>query len=165
MIQSFSYFFEFAGVNESFINITEPSGNYNLIVTSNQNEATLLVWYSGYPNPTLAWYDNHGTEIPWTKTTDTNFSRKFEAKQDKRSTTLKIKNLQMSDSGYYILYANNGRMQKEQKFQLLVKGRNKNALFMAQISNYTHSSGGREQSSNFVLFNLFLVIGLMSLYV
>lgn len=136
-------------------------------MTSHQNEATLLVWYSGYPTPTLVWYDNHGAEIPWTKTKDTNRSHKFEASQDKRSTTLKIKNLQINDSGYYILYANNGRMQKEQKFQLLVKGRNKEAeaLFMAQVSNHGQSSRSSERSSDFSLFKLFLVIGLMLLYV
>lgn len=33
---------------------------------------------------------------------------------------MKIRNPRVSDSGYYTLYADNGRIQKEQKFQLQV---------------------------------------------
>lgn len=112
-----------AGANESFINITEPSGKYNSELSANQKEAKWYVKYSGHPTPTLMWRDVQGREIPWSNDDGSNPNRKYEATQDKRSTTLKIRNPQIGDSGYYTLYASNGQIQKEQKFQLLVKGK------------------------------------------
>lgn len=37
-------------------------------------------------------------------------------------TLLQINNPQLSDAGNYTLYADNGRMKKEQTFELLVRG-------------------------------------------
>lgn len=77
-----------------------------------------VVEYRGYPAPKLVWYDIHGDEIPWS--TIEQKSCKYEAIQDKRRVTLKIRDVRVSDSGYYTLHADNGQMQKEQKFQLTV---------------------------------------------
>lgn len=76
--------------------------------------------YAGHPFPSLVWRDLRGNEIPWSSIEDKN--RKYEATKDNRSTTLKIRNPKITDSGFYTLYADNGQMQKEQKFRLLVKG-------------------------------------------
>ena len=106
---------------ESFINITEPSGKYNAEITSNKKEMKWFVKYSGHPFPKLVWRDIRGFEIPWSVEEDK--TRRIEAIKDKRTTTLKIRNPKISDSGNYTLYAANGKMEKEQKFQLLVKGK------------------------------------------
>lgn len=82
--------------------------------------ANWFVKFLGHPKPTLVWRDLHGNEIPWSTVED--HSRKFDAFIGKDSTTLKIHHPKIGDSGYYTLSADNGRMQKEQKFQLLVKG-------------------------------------------
>lgn len=108
------------GAHESFINITEPSGKYKSEVPSTRKEVKWFVKYSGHPFPTLVWHDTRGNEIPWSVEDDKN--RKFVATKDKASTTLKIKNPRISDSGFYTLFASNDKMHREQQFQLLVKG-------------------------------------------
>lgn len=107
----------------------EPAEKYILTVESANNKnihnerssvAKWFVKYAGHPKPTLVWRDLHGNEIPWSTFEDHN--RKFDAFIDKDSTTLKIHHPKIGDSGAYILYADNGRIQKEQKFELFVKG-------------------------------------------
>lgn len=111
------------GATESFINITEPSGKYKTELAANKKEVKWFVKFSGHPVPTLVWRDIHGHPIAWSTVNDRNNPEsKYEAIQDTRSTTLKIRYPKINDSGNYTLYANNGKMQKEQKFQLLVKG-------------------------------------------
>lgn len=110
----------FPGANESFINITEPSGRYKSEVSANKSDLNWYVKYTGHPVPEIVWRDIRGNEIPWSLSEDKN--RKFEATKDGKSTTLKIRKPKLGDSGFYVLHADNGRMIKEQKFQLLVKG-------------------------------------------
>lgn len=104
---------------EWFIDLKEPNNRYTLVLNSTKREAKWYVKYSGHPVPTLVWHDVHGNEISWSTTEDK--SRKFEATLEKRSTTLKIRNPKITDSGNYVLKANNGKKQKEQQFQLLVR--------------------------------------------
>lgn len=106
------------GAEESFINITETNGKYNLRVTPKIREVKWVVDVRGYPTPELIWRDRDGDEIPWS--TGNQKGCKFEAIQSKQSVILKIKDLRISDTGDYILYADNGRVQKEQKFHLEV---------------------------------------------
>lgn len=111
------------GANESFINITEPTGKYKRELSANQREVRWFVKYSGHPVPNLIWRDVQGNAISWSMPGEkSNSNSKFEATQDKRSTTLKIRNPQITDSGNYTLHADNGHIQKQQNFQLLVKG-------------------------------------------
>lgn len=99
--------------------------------------------YSGHPVPTLVWRDTHGNEIPWSVEDDK--SRKIVATKDKTSTTLRIKDPKINDSGNYTLFADNDKMQKEQQFQLLVKGNfyiiffsnNTIQFFTLEINTYT----------------------------
>lgn len=113
-------FFFCADAGESFINITEPSQKYSLEISSSKNEAKWYVKYVGYPTPTIIWRDPHNNEIPWREIESKD--QKLEAMHDATSTTLKIRNPRISDSGSYTLYAHNGKMEKEQKFNLYVKG-------------------------------------------
>lgn len=110
------------GANGSFIDII--SGGVHLPMNPNRKEATFSAKYTGIPIPTIFWRDINGNPIPWSKTE--NKTRKYEAlkfdKKLKTSTTLRIRAPKTSDSGFYTLCANNGQIQKEQKFELLVKG-------------------------------------------
>lgn len=114
------------GPHDYFIEMKEPTGKYTLTVESannNNNRGSIAKWYVkflGHPKPTLVWRDLHGNEIPWSTVED--HTRKFDAFIAKDSTTLKIHHPKIGDSGFYTLYADNGRIQKEEKFQLLVKG-------------------------------------------
>lgn len=91
-----------------------------MVLNETKREVKWHIKYAGHPMPTLVWLDPRGNEIPWSSTSDRN--RKLEATMDKRTTTLKIRNPVIGDSGPYTLRANNGKMKKEQRFQLLVKG-------------------------------------------
>lgn len=77
--------------------------------------------YTGYPIPKIVWRDIRGNEIPWSLSEDK--SRKYEATKDDKTTTFKIRNPKIGDSGFYILHGDNGQKQEEKKFQLLVKGK------------------------------------------
>lgn len=89
---------------------------------TDENEAIFSVKYSGLPEPMPTWHDIEGNQIPWS--TWENKTNKFEATLDQQNqqTALKIKNPLVMDSGWYILLADNGLIQKEHEFQLLVKG-------------------------------------------
>lgn len=89
-------------------------------MNSTKREAKWLVKYSGHPFPTIVWRDPRGNEIPWSTKEDK--SRKFEAIVDRRSTILKIRNPKITDSGIYILHAENGYISKDQEFKLFVRG-------------------------------------------
>lgn len=105
-----------SGARDSFIEIIEPAGKYSLKVTPKNREVKWIVEYRGYPTPKLMWYDNNGDEIPWSKQKGC----KYEAVLEKNRAILKIRDIRVSDTGYYTLHADNGQMQKEQKFQLTV---------------------------------------------
>lgn len=107
--------------NETFINIYETSEerNFTKILNSNLTEASFSLEYLGYPVPTLLWRDIYGNEIP--RQNDGKHRFLAYGKQN-GLTTVKIKHPRVSDSGNYTLHAKNGRMEKEQKFELYVKG-------------------------------------------
>lgn len=104
------------GAQESFIDIIESNGKYNLRVTPKIREVKWVVDVRGHPDPKLVWRDREGDEIPWT--TGNHKGCKYEAIQNKQSVTLKIKDIRTTDTGDYTLYADNGRVQKQQKFHL-----------------------------------------------
>lgn len=100
-------------------------------VTSNKKEVQWHAKYSGHPIPKIVWRDIRGNEIPWSLSEDK--SRKYEATKDDKSTTLKIRNPKIGDSGFYTLYGDNDQKHEERKFQLLVKGKVKIRLFLILI--------------------------------
>lgn len=86
-----------------------------------------MKWYLRYasypPIEQLVWRDVRGNEIPWITDTDRNPQRKLEARiEEERKIILIIRNININDSGFYKLYANNGKMEKELKMELRVKG-------------------------------------------
>lgn len=111
------------GLNESVIELNEPAGKYSLKIRPKTREVKWFVRYSGLPIPTLTWRDTHGNEIPWVNTDDEAKDLPIFAIKDEKRTILKIKYPQISDSGYYTLHADNGRIEKEQKFELKIIGR------------------------------------------
>lgn len=111
-----SPFFRISGDQESFIDIIETNGKYNLRVTPKIREVKWVVEVRGHPDPALVWRDREGDEIPWT--TGNHKGCKYEAIRNKQSVTLKIKDVRITDTGDYTLHAGNGRVEKEQKFHL-----------------------------------------------
>lgn len=82
--------------------------------------AVWRVKFKGHPQPTLMWYDNFGREI--TKLTSTEKTDKYETNTTHDYTILKIRHLELKDSGFYTLKAYNGLVTAEKKFELVVKG-------------------------------------------
>lgn len=140
------HFLFIPGAQEPFIEITEPAGKYSLKVTTKIREVKWVVEYRGYPAPKLIWYDIHGDEIPWSSVEQK--SCKYEAIQDKHRVTLKIRDVRVSDSGYYTLHADNGQMQKEQKFQLTVISMSKKRPI--QLANTTNVSSACKSCKDLV---------------
>lgn len=66
------------------------------------------------------WYDNYGREI--TKLGNSEKTDKYETNTTNDYTILKIKFLELKDSGIYTLKAYNGLLTTEKKFELVVKG-------------------------------------------
>lgn len=93
-------------------------------MSSKQSEVRWYLRYASYPPiESLLWRDVRGNEIPWITDTDRNPQRKLEARiEEDRKIKLIIRNININDSGYYKLYANNGKMEKELKMELRVKG-------------------------------------------
>lgn len=108
--------FTISGTQESFIDIIEPNGKYNMRVTPKIHEVKWVVDVRGSPAPTLIWRDREGDDIPWSNGNQKGC--KYEAIANKQSVTLKIKDIRTTDTGDYTLYADNGRVQKQQKFHL-----------------------------------------------
>lgn len=104
------------GAQQSFIDIIEPNGKYNMRVTPKIREVKWVVDVRGSPAPKFVWRDRDGDEIPWSN--GNHKGCKYEAIENKHSVTLKIKDVRTTDTGDYILYADNGRIQKKQKFHL-----------------------------------------------
>ncbi|KAJ6649116.1 Vascular endothelial growth factor receptor 3, partial [Pseudolycoriella hygida] len=109
--------------DQGSIEIFEPSGYNRIEISSSSPEAKWRVKFKGHPRPTLVWYDNHGREI--TKLSSSEKTDKYETIFDDRSdvTILKIRFLELKDSGFYTLKAYNGLVSTEKKFELVVKER------------------------------------------
>lgn len=112
----------FTGADDSFINFIAPSNEFT--IDSNQPDARIFVKYWGYPNPTVVWRDTHGNKVPGSATQNDGQPRKFETlfDADENLTILRILQPTVKDSGNYTLCANNSRIERNQTFQLLVKG-------------------------------------------
>lgn len=113
------------GPNESVIELNEPTGKYSLKIRPKTRLVKYIVRYSGLPIPKLTWRDTHGNEIPWVQTDEDAKNLPIFADKDGKWTKLNIRYPEISDSGYYTLSADNGRIQKEQKFELKIIGREK----------------------------------------
>lgn len=79
-------------------------------MNSTEVEAKWIVLYFGHPTPTLTWYDFLSNPIQLSLGEDKN--RKFDAIHDKRTTTIKIRNPKISDSGNYTIKWEKDRREK-----------------------------------------------------
>lgn len=102
--------------------MTSPSEKFEIFGDSRIVQARYTIKFIGYPTPTINWRDIHGNDIPWSLSTCSEKNCKYIPLQTERTTTLKIQHPNLNDSGTYILYADNGHIQKEHKFQLLIEG-------------------------------------------
>ncbi|XP_073825349.1 PDGF- and VEGF-receptor related isoform X12 [Musca autumnalis] len=100
---------------QSYINIDEPNGYYELASLANKT-VQMAVLYKGYPHPTLQWFRPDGTEIPH----GVSFNGKYNVTTLDDKTTLFIKNANLLDSGVYTVRAQNGNVRKEREFTVTV---------------------------------------------
>lgn len=105
------------GENSTFINITTNKSKIQSILSEEVNWHATCV---GNPVPKVIWRDNHGNDIPMSSTE--NRTTKFEATQRGSMISLKIRRPTIADVGYYILWADNGKMTKTEQFELIIKG-------------------------------------------
>lgn len=106
--------------DQGSIEINEPSGTYKIEISSSKSAAVWRVKYKGHPKPTLVWYDNFDREI--TKLMSNEKTEKYETNTTNDYTILKIKFLELKDSGFYTLRAYNGLVTAEKRFELVIKG-------------------------------------------
>lgn len=133
-----SSFFRISGAQESFIDIVELNGKYNLRVTPKIREVKWVVEVRGHPEPKLVWRDREGDEIPWT--TGNHKGCKYEAIRNRENVILKIKDVRITDTGDYTLHADNGRVVKEQKFHLDVVNISRRKPNIAKHNSQAHCS-------------------------
>ncbi len=93
---------------------------YKIEISSTKPQAVWKVKYKGHPQPTVVWYDNYGREI--TKLESSEKTDKYLVDTQSDYTILKIKYLELKDSGIYTLKGYNGLLTSEKKFELVVKG-------------------------------------------
>lgn len=74
------------------------------------------VEYKGHPKPMLTWLDTTNKSIM------PDNGEKFEVSTNNEYTILKIKQLELKDSGIYTLWAINDAMNVSKEFELVVKG-------------------------------------------
>lgn len=116
-------FIYIADVDDTFIDLIAPAGEYELEVGSKQPEVILKLRYLSHPPiETMMWRDVHGIEIPWITDPNQGLYSKFDARREDQRITLTIRHLSVADAGEYTLYANNGKMETERKIALRVKG-------------------------------------------
>uniref|UniRef100_A0A1B0AEL6 Receptor protein-tyrosine kinase n=1 Tax=Glossina pallidipes TaxID=7398 RepID=A0A1B0AEL6_GLOPL len=97
----------------SYINISEPNDYYVIREKANKT-IQMTVRYSGYPWPTLTWYRPDGSEILPVP------NQKFNITTTESSSTLKISNPRLLDSGTYVINATNGYTTKSQQFNVSI---------------------------------------------
>lgn len=86
-------------------------------------EAKWRVNYGGHPTPNLMWIDNQNRDIALKNAENgEGQDNKYEIEIMKDIAILKIKHLELKDSGNYKLKAWNGISEVEKTFHLVVKG-------------------------------------------
>lgn len=106
---------------EPSIQFVELSGSYSLVLQIDEAAKWVVDIQSFPPGPIFNawWTDNHGVRIPWSYQED---HEKVATLFDNKTTTLTISYPRIADLGNYTLFVDNGRVQKQQTFQLLIKG-------------------------------------------
>ncbi|XP_030080356.1 vascular endothelial growth factor receptor 1 isoform X3 [Drosophila hydei] len=98
--------------NSSYLKVSEPSNHYTVHEHANRT-IQMTANFEGFPQPTFKWYKPNDIEV-W----DTEPNFKIFATES--STTLKILNAQLEDSGTYTLKGTNGVDAKQLNFNVSV---------------------------------------------
>ncbi|XP_016967545.1 vascular endothelial growth factor receptor 1 isoform X8 [Drosophila biarmipes] len=94
-----SYLIRVIGPNESYLNVYEPSGHYNVQEMANRT-IQMRANFEGYPTPSFAWFKPDGTEVRQAE-------HNFKIFSEELGTMLQVLNAQLQDSGTYILRGSN----------------------------------------------------------
>lgn len=98
--------------DESYIKMRESNDYYTINEKANKT-VQMSVRYSGYPWPKLKWYNPKGSEI---------FNNnKFEITIDDVSSTLKIYNTRLWDTGIYVVEATNTETTLKREFTVTIE--------------------------------------------
>lgn len=114
---------------EHFIEMKEPSGRYQVEVTTKHQFARWIIEYSAYPEPDFQWFDNQGQEIiAWPRMHNDKYSINITSKE----VYLTINSVDLFDFGDYTLKASNDLVEKELKLKLIY--REKPTVAMSSVS-------------------------------
>ncbi|XP_043641494.1 vascular endothelial growth factor receptor 1 isoform X10 [Drosophila teissieri] len=93
--------------NESYLNVGEPSGHYNVQEYANRT-IQMTANFEGFPTPTFSWFKPDGAEVRQSE-------NNFKILSTELSTMLQVLNAQLQDSGTYVLRGSNsfGVVQRE----------------------------------------------------
>ncbi|KAH8263498.1 hypothetical protein KR044_009761, partial [Drosophila immigrans] len=98
--------------NSTYLTVREPSQHY--IVQEHANRSIQMnAVFEGFPAPTFKWYKPNGIEVWETE-------QNFKIMSTESSTTLKVINAQLENSGTYILKGTNGIDSKQLEFNVSV---------------------------------------------
>ncbi|XP_075152241.1 PDGF- and VEGF-receptor related isoform X3 [Haematobia irritans] len=100
---------------QSYIELREPNDYYEVKSPANKTMQMAIV-YKGYPHPSLHWYKPDGSEIPQ----GISASGKYNVSTLDDKTTLIIRNVNLLDSGRYVVKASNGEVLEEREFNATV---------------------------------------------
>lgn len=118
------------GRDESVIDIWEPTGRYEAIVSSKKPSIKWNVKVNGKPKPTSYWLNNKNEEIRPSHGSESN---KYTVKTTDTESALTIRNPNLGDAGEYTLFAENGKSSSKKKFTLRVRGMYRIAMEISRL--------------------------------
>ncbi|XP_033173389.1 vascular endothelial growth factor receptor 1 isoform X10 [Drosophila mauritiana] len=106
-VQRATYRIKVLKQNESYLNVGEPSGHYNVQEYANRT-IQMTANFEGFPTPSFSWFKPDGTEVRQSE-------NNFKILSTELSTMLQVLNAQLQDSGTYVLRGSNsfGIVQRE----------------------------------------------------
>nr|NP_001260234.1 PDGF- and VEGF-receptor related, isoform M [Drosophila melanogaster]AGB92770.1 PDGF- and VEGF-receptor related, isoform M [Drosophila melanogaster] len=106
-VQRATYRIKVLKQNESYLNVGEPSGHYNVQEYANRT-IQMTANFEGFPTPSFSWFKPDGTEVRQSE-------NNFKILSTELSTMLQVLNAQLQDSGTYVLRGSNsfGVVQRE----------------------------------------------------
>ncbi|XP_037908371.1 platelet-derived growth factor receptor alpha isoform X3 [Hermetia illucens] len=106
---------------ESYINMSEPSNHYTIETARRKRRTKMLVKYKAYPIPKFTWYNNEGVEINPKGPAKDEAGDKYKITMTADSILLEIHNIELKDTGKYVLKAYNDHVVKQVEFQLYIR--------------------------------------------
>ncbi|XP_043065333.1 vascular endothelial growth factor receptor 1 isoform X13 [Drosophila ficusphila] len=111
-VQHISYRIRVLGQNESYLNVYEPSGHYNVMEFANKT-IQMTANFEGFPQPEFRWFKPDGTEVRQSE-------NNFKIESTERSTTLRLLSAQLQDSGTYVLQGSNNFKTVQREYNVSV---------------------------------------------